>query len=216
MIDPQTLYSRRLDAYVSFVSTFRHEAGLRALLDRSGLLRDGLRVLDAGCGTGFATFALLDTLARHRLAIDRIDAFDLTPAMLARFETRLRTRPEPRVALRQADVLQPSELPAAWTGYDLILSVSMLEYVPRAALSGALRSLLACLAPGGRLLVVITRRNPLTWLLIEKWWHAHRYTRRALAACVAEAGGTAPRFLAYPLRAAWLNCSNHLFVTARP
>jgi hypothetical protein len=56
----QTLYTERLSAYEAFISIFRSRAAIRALLERSGLLRPRLRVLDAGAGFGTATFALFD------------------------------------------------------------------------------------------------------------------------------------------------------------
>jgi hypothetical protein len=52
----QTLYSERLSAYGAFISFFRSRDAIRALLERSGLLRPNFRVLDAGAGFGTATF----------------------------------------------------------------------------------------------------------------------------------------------------------------
>jgi hypothetical protein len=39
------------------------------------------------------------------------------------------------VTLTEADVLHLDALPTAWSAYDLIVSASMLEYVPRITLS---------------------------------------------------------------------------------
>lgn len=64
-----------------------------------------MKVLDAGCGFGTATFALLDALRAQNIAPGPIDAFDLTPAMLARFRDALATRADsPQVELREAEI----------------------------------------------------------------------------------------------------------------
>ena len=96
-------------------------------------------MLDAGCGFGMVTFALLDALQQRNFDYQRVDAFDLTPAMLARFRQTLETHRIPRVQLCQADVLALDTLPPSWTDYDLIVSASMLEYLPRQELPRALR-----------------------------------------------------------------------------
>src|SRR5262249_2226152 len=83
----------------------------------------------------------------------KIDAFDLTPALLARFQSELQIRRIPRVQLQQADVLALDALPPSWTNYDLIVSASMLEYLPKQDLSRALAGLHARLAPHGQILV---------------------------------------------------------------
>src|ERR1700693_6130066 len=101
----QRIFSTRTETYNSFISAFRYPQGLRALLQASGLLRSGLRILDAGCGFGVATFALLEAMARRGLQYESIHAFDLTPAMLSRFQTSLDSRGIDEVQLRQADVL---------------------------------------------------------------------------------------------------------------
>lgn len=78
----------------------------------SDLLRPGLRVLDADCGFGVITFAFLEALRRRDLDYKSIDAFDLTPAMLHRFQKTLEFRGISRVQLRQADLLALGTLPA--------------------------------------------------------------------------------------------------------
>jgi ubiquinone/menaquinone biosynthesis C-methylase UbiE len=80
--DPARLYAERADGYVRFVRSVGYPAGLRAWFRESPLLRTGQRLLDAGCGTGFATLALRDALVRRGLEPGTLHAFDLTPAML--------------------------------------------------------------------------------------------------------------------------------------
>ena len=143
----QELYTRRIDRYDSFIAAFQSPQGMQTLLRRSHLLRAGLRVLDAGCGFGMVTFAFLEALRERNLDYEAIDAFDLTPAMLARFHDELETRGVNRVQLQQADVLALETLPPSWTNYDLIISASMLEYLPKREFPRALTELCARLSP---------------------------------------------------------------------
>ena len=62
--EPKKLYSAKVDVYELFVSVFSYRQGLRAFFAGADWLRPSLRVLDAGCGTGIATFALLEALER--------------------------------------------------------------------------------------------------------------------------------------------------------
>ncbi len=104
-------------------------------------------MLDAGCGFGVITFALLEALRQRNFDYKNVDAFDLTPAMLQRFQETLEVRGVTRVQLFQADVLALEGLPPAWTNYDLILSASMLEYLPKRDLGRALLGLRARMSP---------------------------------------------------------------------
>src|SRR5262249_2615154 len=145
-------------------------------------------------GFGMVTFALLDALREKNLDYETIDAFDLTPAMLARFRNELGNRSISRVQLQHADVLALETLPPSWTDYDLILSASMLEYLPKQDLVRALAGLRARLAPDGHILVMITRKTPETKVLIEWWWHAERYAKNELLRSFSEAGCKNPIF----------------------
>lgn len=205
----QELYTSGIDRYSSFIAAFQSPQGIRELLQRSDLLRPDLRVLDAGCGFGVVTFAFLEALRRKNLDYDRIDAFDLTPAMLHRFEKTLEARGITRVQLRQADVLALETLPSSWTNYDVVLSASMLEYLPKQEFPRALAGLHARLRPGGRILVLITRKTPETKVLIEWWWRAERYTKSELLRAFNEAGFRDPVFQRFPLRFFWLNRANY-------
>lgn len=208
----QALYSDRLSAYGAFISFFRSRDAIRALLERSGLLCSKLRVLDAGAGFGTATFALLDALRAKDIDAQAVDAFDLTPAMLARFRTELDSRGiTTLVRLKQANVLElDQQLPPSWSDYDLIVSTSMLEYVARPDLSQALSALNARLARDGTLLVVITRKNWITRILIEWWWQAAGYSRQELREAFARAGFRDLVFIRFPFRYFWQSFSNHV------
>ena len=63
----QKLYTTGIDRYSSLIAAFRSQQGMQELLQSSPLLRTGLRVLDAGCGFGMATFAFIEALRQKNL-----------------------------------------------------------------------------------------------------------------------------------------------------
>jgi hypothetical protein len=91
----------------------------------------------------------------------------------------------------------------------------MLEYVARPELSNALLALGARLAGHGTLLVVITQKNWVTRVLIERWWQAARYSRRELRETLAAAGFRDLVFSRFAFRYFWQNFSNHVVVAKR-
>jgi cyclopropane fatty-acyl-phospholipid synthase-like methyltransferase len=188
----QRLYTEKLSAYRRFISFFRYRDAIRALLESSGVLR-------------------------HRgIEPEAIDAFDLTPAMLVRFQRELDSRGVRQVRFQQANVLElDKQLPSSWSNYDLIVSTSMLEYVPRPDLSQALSVLGARLARHGTLLVVITRKNWITKVLIEWWWQAARYSREELREACATGGFRDLVFSRFPFRYCWHSLSNHVVMATR-
>jgi len=213
--DVEGLYTRRIDSYESFITFFRTSQGLRALLHHSDLLRPDLRVLDAGCGFGTETFALIDALRAKNLRWEIIDAFDLTAAMLERFGRKIDERGAERIRIQRADVLQLQTLPPSWRNYDLVLSTSMLEYLRKQDLVDALTGLRELMAPDGRIMVMITRRTPEAKILIEWGWKAQSYSKAELVQRFEAAGLQNLRFLRFPLRYTWLNRANYVVTASR-
>ncbi|HXJ33523.1 MAG TPA: class I SAM-dependent methyltransferase [Candidatus Eisenbacteria bacterium] len=213
--DPERLFTERHDSYDRFIRWVRYPQGLRAVFLASPLLRPGLRILDAGCGTGALTLAVHDALARRALPAAALHAFDLTPAMLDHFRARLRRRRIDDVRLAQANVLELDALPQGWTDYDLVVSASMLEYVPRDRFVHALRGLRARVREGGHFMLFTTRRNPLTRFLVGRWWASNLYTETELLEAFRAAGFPAIKFRRFPLAGLHLAAWGHVVEAQR-
>jgi arsenite methyltransferase len=102
----------------------------------------GHDVLDVGCGPGFYTSELLDTVGDDGSLV----AVDVSPAMLALAERRCADRPNVTFHLAGA-----TALPVADASVDRAICVQVLEYVPDA--DAALAEIARCLRPGGRAVV---------------------------------------------------------------
>jgi cyclopropane fatty-acyl-phospholipid synthase-like methyltransferase len=209
-IDPRELYSQKLDLYVRFIRAVGYPRGLLAYFANAAFLRDDMRVLDAGCGTGVVTLALRRALLARGLRAGLMHAFDLTPAMLERFRSTIRTRGIDGIELVQCDVLDLSALPAGWDHYDLIVSASMMEYLPRARLADALSGLRSRLAPAATFVLFITRRNWLTRPLIGRWWDSNLYSSDELGHAFREAGFGSVSFGSFPAAVRYLGLWGHI------
>jgi 2-polyprenyl-3-methyl-5-hydroxy-6-metoxy-1,4-benzoquinol methylase len=204
------LFTERNGSYVRFIRSVRYSQGIRAFFLAAPGLESRLRVLDAGCGTGVVMLALRDALIRRGLEPGPMQAFDLTPAMLARFRQTLAEKGMDGIETAQADVLDLTSLPASWRDYDLIVSASMLEYVPPERLISALRGLKSLLRPDGRLVLFMTRRNWLTRPLIGRWWRGHLYTSEELEASLRQAGFAQVAFRRFTLLFRYLGWWGHV------
>jgi demethylmenaquinone methyltransferase / 2-methoxy-6-polyprenyl-1,4-benzoquinol methylase len=128
----------------------------RYLRERALPLPVGAEILDAGCGTGLLTLAILRTLRRPA----RVTAIDLSAPSLA--EAKQATSKEQTrhaVQFLQANLLS---LPFADDSFDFVATSGALEYVP---LGEGLAELARVLRPGGHLLHLPVRPAPASLLL---------------------------------------------------
>jgi SAM-dependent methyltransferase len=119
-----------------------------AILERSGLIRDGATVVDYGCGVGRMTRALVE---RHRLRVLAVDR----SAQMRRHARRY--LPGRYLRSGVVEILSDAELlhryPAAGA-VDAIFAIEVLQHVPEPILDELLPRLLAMLMPSGRLFVL--------------------------------------------------------------
>jgi ubiquinone/menaquinone biosynthesis C-methylase UbiE len=212
--DIPKLYTEHADTYQRFVRSLGYPQGLRAVFLKSPALVPGMRILDAGCGTGITTLALRQALEARGVSVGEIDAFDFAPVMLSRFRAMLARSDIEDIRLIQADVLKLDALPPTWSGYDLIVTASMLEYVPQSKLSTALGALHQRLCSGGTLMVFITRNNLLMRPLIGRGWSANLYTRTEVRVALEDSGFGDVSFGGFPFPYGYLDVWGHV-VTAR-
>lgn len=115
-------------------------------------LSRGARILDAGCGTGLLTLALLRSI---RFPVN-ITALDLSATSIVEAKKAVSQSPGRRrdVSFTQGNVLS---LPFADNSFDLVVTSGALEYVP---LKEGLDELARVIAPEGQLLHLPCRPTP--------------------------------------------------------
>lgn len=203
--DPEDMYTERSAVYDRFVTVVRYQAGIRSYFRNSTLTDSDLRVLDAGCGTGIVTLAYREAVVRQGKSLGSLWAFDLTQEMLNRFAVKLKLQEIKNITLAKADVLNLNELSDEWTDFDLVLSASMFEYLPRDRLIDGLRALKSRLKPGGKLVLFATRNNWLTRPLIGRWWKANLFEKKELDLALHKAGFATIEFRSFPIHYRMLN-----------
>lgn len=115
------------------------------------------RILDAGCGTGLLTLALLRAL---RFPV-RITALDLSATSI---EAARRAVSDSPVRSRDASFAQGNllSLPFSDNSFDMVVTSGALEYVP---LQDGMNELARVINPGGHLLHIPCRPSPASTLL---------------------------------------------------
>jgi len=169
-----------------------------------------MRILDAGCGIGLIIKILYLITKKNKLNNVTFYGFDLTPAMLKHFQKWINKKKIQNIALHQADVLKPKELPADWQDYDLITVSGMLEHVPRKHITEAITNLKKLLAPNGKLVIIICKHNFLAHWIIYKWWKAEIYTHNEIQTIMRKSGFKKISFKKFSFPYSYLNNWVHI------
>ena len=202
----QELYTERASFYDRFFIDFLGWGReLEAFFRHSDYLRSNLKILDAGCGTGIIT-KTLNQLAREKgYEAVTFHAFDLTESMLEIFRQWAKAQAAENIELRQADVLEIETLPSDWKEYDLVVSSTMLEYLPKDRVKDALVNLKRLVKKGGKLLVFITKRSFVTNWLAGKWWKTNTYEMAEVEKVFRETGFEKVEFRSFSSTSWWSN-----------
>jgi len=199
----ERLYTKRAGLYkLFFIDLLQWEKVLEKFFIENDTLQPGMKILDAGCGTGPVTRVLYG-LARER-GFEEITfhGFDLTPAMLDLFQDWVKKEGAEGVQLLQANVLEiENQLPKDWNGYDLIISSAMLEYIPKDQISLALTNLRQLLKQDGHLLVFVTKRTWIARWTGAKLWGTNLFDPNEVKTDLRQAGFTTIQFK--KLQASW-------------
>lgn len=195
----KAIYTKRNGLYhFIFFTILGYDRCVKAFLHSSILLHADMRILDVGCGSGLCTKTLLKLAEVQDLDNLTFNAFDLTEAMLASFQQWTMVKQASNVAITQADLMALERLPEDWRDYSLIIAAASLEYLPKDKLSEVLKTLRTLLAKDGELIVIITRQNAVTRVLVNWLWKANIYKKKELETKLQQAAFKHVQFLSFP------------------
>ena len=141
----QKYYSWRAGNYDAG-SSFEAEHHIEAI--RRAEIRPGQRILDVACGTGRATADLAKAVG----PVGRVDALDLTEAMLIQANAKLNNLGlDQRVQFKQGNA---RALPYPNATFDLLYNGYMFDLIPIDGFLAILKEFARVIKPGGKLVLV--------------------------------------------------------------
>jgi len=136
-----------------------YAAAYRWVVSQTGPQTHNARVLDAGCGTGDFSRALIEVAGRPKC----LTLLDPSAAMVA---TAVRSLTHFTPELKAVSVsLQTAPL----ARHDIVLCAHVIEHFADPLV--ALKHLKSQLAPGGRLLLVVSKPHWCNWIIWLRWRH---------------------------------------------
>ena len=156
---PVSIYDRFTSLYDLMFRVNGYGLSIERYLRETTLpLDSGARILDAGCGTGLLTLALLRVL-RRTADITAVDLSGRSLQTARRAADKLEAKARHRLCFLQANALS---LPFPDESFDLVVTSGVLEYLP---LGDGLGEMARVLAPGGHLLFLPVRPSPMSKVL---------------------------------------------------
>lgn len=162
------------------IVTIGHQRALTQYLSRLAFV-PGMKILDAGCGSGAATKAVITAMKKQGVTHATLHGFDFTDAAVQDFNTFAARQHSFVMQGCVSDALLVNEtLPRDWREYDLVLSSGMLEYLSQDDLIHTLSLLRERIKPDGRLIVFISRPSLFNQFFLERVWRAHCHSSSEL------------------------------------
>jgi len=109
-----------LSKIYDIINPFFYSNAMRKDMVELASIRQGFRVLDVGCGTGYTTEAILD-----RLTLGEVIGVDLTPSQLRRASRKLKRKNVVNFVRGDAE-----NLPFKENAFNAVVSVGAIEYFP--------------------------------------------------------------------------------------
>jgi ubiquinone/menaquinone biosynthesis C-methylase UbiE len=134
---------RRYDLVTAVLFGGRRRRAFRSLATAAGA-RQGDRILDVGCGTGFLVRLLADMVGPNAMVL----GVDAAPEMVAHAAARSRSLANCRFEVGSASALAYPD-----RGFDLVMSSLTLHHLAPEDQLPAIKEMRRVLRPGGRLLV---------------------------------------------------------------
>ncbi len=208
--DVPGFYTKNLWLLNATIAAVRYLPALRALWRKYIAFWPGIKILDAGCGTG----ALVKTMVSASPYPAHYCAFDVTPRLLHKFCRWAGANRRPgSFEIVEADIISArQELPPVWRNFDIICSSGVLEYLEPDELGPALRHFKELLAPHGILVTITSRKNFSNKLLIEKLYRAMPYRPAEFAEALKKAGFRSATFWRFPFPYSYLNFWGYIVV----
>lgn len=168
-------YDNESSYYEKVMRAFNYVQSMQDFLKSLDIaLKEGARILDLGCGTGFATVVLKEKYPKAEIV-----GFDFSQPMLAVCRSKL-----PKIELINGD-FNNGDLNLLKGQFDLVLSTGALsEY---AELGKVLPQVKNLLKKNGVLLVIGIRRGIIGWIQ-SKMWHFHLVGRDGFMRAAKRAG----------------------------
>ncbi len=136
-----------------------YAAAYRWLIDQTGLQTQDASVLDAGCGTGDFTRALIEVAGIPK----RVTLLDPAAEMVATAQRSLiHIAPAVRPVTAGLEDVPPD-------AYDIVLCAHVIEHFSDPL--AALQLLKSQLAPGGKMLLVVSKPHWCNWIIWVRWRH---------------------------------------------
>lgn len=215
-MNAERFYTERKYLLRFTINVLNYLSALRKLWRENLRMRDGMKILDIGCGTGALTKTLYQVSREKFAAQIQFRAFDLTQSLLDDFQKWIIENNRADIKAIKADARKiEDDLPADWNNFDVICSSGVLEYLTEQELIAALQKIRNRLNDKGRLIVMGSREHCINRILIQGLYRANIYGKENFAYILRRAGFRTIDYWQFPKPYSYLNFWGYIAVAEK-